>query len=174
MRRMRSLQLLQRPPKCVAQLSGAVCGVPTAVREDMRSVSQDSIVWTAASNSCLCRHVKFSHRSRDTPPYGGAMPPIGFSNKRLTFPGSGFASRSGERACGSKRSGSRARTSAPALGTRDAPSRRPPRNSKAERRDQNAAGRWPRRPRNQAEGCRQRGRESRRHGTGRARPIRRP
>jgi uncharacterized membrane protein len=32
---------------------------------------------------------------------------------------------------------SRARTSAPALGTRDAPSRRPPRNSKAERRDQN-------------------------------------
>jgi len=31
---MRSLQLLQKPPKCVAQLSGAVCVVPTAVRED--------------------------------------------------------------------------------------------------------------------------------------------
>ena len=63
----------------------------------MRSGSQDSIVWIAASNSCLCRHVKFSRRSRDTPPYGGAMPPIDFSNnsnKRLTFPGSGFASRS--------------------------------------------------------------------------------
>jgi hypothetical protein len=36
----------------------------------MRSVSRDSILWTAASNSCLCRHVKFSRRSRDTPPYG--------------------------------------------------------------------------------------------------------
>jgi hypothetical protein len=63
----------------------------------MRSVSQDSIVWTAASNSCLCRHVKFSRRSRYTPPYGGAMPPIRFSNnsnKRLTYPGSGFGSRS--------------------------------------------------------------------------------
>ncbi len=34
MRRMRSLRLLQKPPKCVAQLSGAVCVVPTAVRED--------------------------------------------------------------------------------------------------------------------------------------------
>jgi hypothetical protein len=50
-----------------------------------------------------------------------------------------------------KCSGSRARTSAPALGTRDAPSRRSPRNSPAERRDQNAAGRWPRRPRNRAQ-----------------------
>jgi hypothetical protein len=34
MRRMRSLRLLQEPPKCVAQLSRAVCVVPTAVRED--------------------------------------------------------------------------------------------------------------------------------------------
>src|SRR5262245_63503987 len=33
MRRMRSLQLLQKPPKCVAQLRGAVCVVPTAVLE---------------------------------------------------------------------------------------------------------------------------------------------
>src|SRR5215471_19117288 len=31
MRRMRSLQLLQMPPKCVAQLSGAVCVVPSCV-----------------------------------------------------------------------------------------------------------------------------------------------
>jgi hypothetical protein len=31
---MRSLQLLHKPLKCVAQLSGAVCVVPTAVRED--------------------------------------------------------------------------------------------------------------------------------------------
>ena len=34
MRRMRSLRLLQKPPKCVAQLSRAVCVVPSAVRED--------------------------------------------------------------------------------------------------------------------------------------------
>ena len=34
MRRIRSLKLLQKPPNCVAQLSGAVCVVPTAVRED--------------------------------------------------------------------------------------------------------------------------------------------
>src|SRR4051812_31843725 len=32
--RMRSLQLLQKPSECVAQLSGAVFVVPTAVRED--------------------------------------------------------------------------------------------------------------------------------------------
>jgi hypothetical protein len=66
----------------------------------MRSGSQDSIVWTAASNSCLCRHVKFSRRSRDTPLYGGAMPPIDFSNnsnKRLTFPGSGRSVRTSVR-----------------------------------------------------------------------------
>jgi hypothetical protein len=31
---MRSLRLLQKPPKCVAQLSRAVCIVPRAVRED--------------------------------------------------------------------------------------------------------------------------------------------
>ena len=94
---MRSLQLLQGPPKCVAQFSGAVCVVPTAVREDDALGLAGQHRWTAASNSCLCRHVKFSRRSRDTPPYGGAMPPIDFSNKsnkRLAFPGSGFASRS--------------------------------------------------------------------------------
>ena len=42
-------------------------------------------------------------------------------------------------------------TSFPAPDTRCAPSRRPPPNCMAERRDQNAAGRWPRRPRNRAE-----------------------
>ena len=97
MRRMRSLQLLQTPPKCVTQLSVAVCVVPTAVREDDALGLAGEHRWTAASSSCLCRHVKFSRRSRDTPPYGGAMPPIHFSNnsnKRLTYPGSGFASRS--------------------------------------------------------------------------------
>lgn len=41
--------------------------------------------------------------------------------------------------------------SLPAPGTTGAPSRRPPRNSTAERRDQNATGHWPSRPRNRAE-----------------------
>lgn len=74
---MRSLRLLQKPPKCVAQLSGAVSVVTAAAREMMRSGSQDSIIWAAASNLCRCRHFKFSRRSRGTPLYGGAMPPIG-------------------------------------------------------------------------------------------------
>jgi hypothetical protein len=41
--------------------------------------------------------LKFNRRSRDTPPYAAAMPGTDLSdnrNKRLTFPGSGFAGRS--------------------------------------------------------------------------------
>lgn len=75
---MRSLRLLQKPPKCVAQHSGAVCvSCQRARAEMMRSGSRTSSVWTAASNSCRCRHLNFSRRSRDTLPFGAAMPPIG-------------------------------------------------------------------------------------------------
>jgi hypothetical protein len=90
MRRMRSLRLLQTPPKCVAQFGGAVCVVPTAVRED------DALGLPGQYR--LDSRLQFvpvpprdSRRSRDTPPYGGAMPPNDFSNhrnKRLTFGGS--------------------------------------------------------------------------------------
>ena len=67
MRRMRSLRLLHKTPKCVAQLSGIIFVVPKAVREWCLG-SQDSIVWTAASNPCLCSYVKFSRGARDAPP----------------------------------------------------------------------------------------------------------
>ena len=48
MRRMRSLRLLQKPPKCVAQLSRAVCVVQGPCAKMMHSGSQDSIVWFSA------------------------------------------------------------------------------------------------------------------------------
>lgn len=76
---------------------------------------------------------------------------------------------------GLTRRGRRATTSLPAPVIRCTPSWRPPRNSTAERCDQNAAGRPPRRPRNRADGCWKGGREGGRpwrHGTGRARAAR--
>jgi hypothetical protein len=120
--------------------------------------------------------VKFSRRSRDTPPCGGAMPPIDFSNnsnKRLTYPGSGFASRSvrtSVRLDAQREPSENKRAGAwyQARAIAETAAKLQGRTTRSER-----ARRWPRRPRNQAEGSRQRAREGGRHGTGRARPARR-
>jgi hypothetical protein len=85
----RSLRQLQS--RLNAQLSRAVCVAPTAVHEDdALGLPGQHRLDSRLQFVLVPPREKFSRRSRDTPPYGGAMPPIDFSNnsnKRLTFAG---------------------------------------------------------------------------------------
>src|SRR5262249_17083680 len=97
MRRIRSLKLLQKPPNCVAQLSGAVCVVPTAVREDdalglprqhrLDSRLQFTPVPPRKIQPQITRHAPVRR--------GDATHPLQHnSTQGVASPGSGFASRS--------------------------------------------------------------------------------